>query len=440
MTVMSAMRCEDREVFLRRSEMNQPWLVFIESNTSGTGRLFTAAARRKGYFPVVLTDTPSRYSYLAEDDVKTVVVQTQDLEALRETIAHLSVKAPVAGIFSTSEYYMETAAALAKDFGLPGADAGSIANCRNKWIQRQRLRQIHLRTPVFHRVCSAREACDAAEAIGLPVIVKPTLGTGSVGVRLCKTNPEVYEHASLLLGQTANERGIRIPKEVLVEEYLIGPEFSVETFNSQLIGATRKYVSREPYFVEIGHDFPAELSSEVMLEVITVVSRALEGLGLTWGPAHTEMRLTGKGPTIIEINPRLAGGFIPEIVRLASGIDLIEETLKIVTSAEPDLGWRSRFFASIRFLFCREDGIITGLQGLEEATGVPGVTDIQLYRSIGDRCNTQYDFRDRIGHVITQATSMSAASDAAQTALNKIFIGVAPPSSVETQSKSAEIA
>ena len=57
----------------------------------------------------------------------------------------------------------------------------------------------------------------------------------------------------------------QLPDEVLIEEYLQGPEYSVEIFGGEIIGITRKYLSREPYFVEIGHDFPAQAPHKVLL-------------------------------------------------------------------------------------------------------------------------------------------------------------------------------
>lgn len=413
--------------------MNQPWVVFIESNTTGTGRLFTATARRKGYCPIVLTDNPSRYPYLVQDDISSIVVATQDLATLQDTITRLAVKAPVAGIFSTSEYYIEIAASLARACDLPGANPESVAHCKNKWIQRQHLERLSLYIPSYRRATSSEEACEVAEELEWPVIVKPTLGTGSIGVRLCSTKHEVREHTSLLLGRTVNERGMPIPEEVLVEEYLKGPEFSVETLNTQILGITRKYTSSEPYFVEIGHDFPAELTTEITVAIGDAVTRALDGMDLTWGPAHTELRLTEKGPAIIEINPRLAGGFIPEIVRFATGIDLIEETVAAVVGGSTCLERHHSLFSSIRFLLCPSAGVIRAFEGIEDAATVKDVADVQIYCSVGDHCYPRQDFRDRIGHVIARAESYSDAVEAAERALSKITINMTPSAVVSRQ-------
>ena len=41
-------------------------LLFVESNTSGTGRLFVQRARELGYRPVLITTRPEKYAYLAQ--------------------------------------------------------------------------------------------------------------------------------------------------------------------------------------------------------------------------------------------------------------------------------------------------------------------------------------------------------------------------------------
>jgi biotin carboxylase len=183
-------------------------------------------------------------------------------------------------------------------------------------------------------------------------------------------------------------------------------------------------VSPEPFFVETGHDFPADLSSQMRDSIVAAAKKALQSLGLTWGPAHVELRLTTAGPAIVEINPRLAGGYIPEIVRLATGVDMICETLKLVVGTIPDIGPITNDHASIRFITPGDEGIIRRFAGLEQAWEVEGVTDVQAYRRISEPFQIQHDFRDRIGHVITRGRSAMIAARAAESARTKIRVEI----------------
>jgi argininosuccinate lyase len=402
--------------------MTGPWLIFVESNTTGTGRLFIRAAAECGYSPALLAAQPERYSFVQEEPVCLVKCDTGSFSELCKSIDKLEHKAPVAGILSSSEYFAGTAAALAAEYRLPGPDPDALQVCRNKWKQRQILRAAGLLTPKFERTFSLEETREILKTIPLPVIVKPAQGSGSVGVRLCRTSEEFAEHAGLLLQQTVNERGMPMFAELLIEEYIIGPEFSAEAFQGAVIGITRKHVSAEPFFVELGHDFPAGLPADVDKDIINVAQDALRALGLTWGPLHIELRLTPNGPMIIEVNPRLAGGFIPEIVRLALGIDVVRETVRLAAGEKPELRSRQRMSASIRFVTPGKNGTIHEISGIAAALRTAGVVDVQMYRKRGDRVQIENDFRDRIGHVVSCAEGPTVAANAAESARNLIEI------------------
>jgi biotin carboxylase len=402
--------------------MTGPWLIFVESNTTGTGRLFIRAATECGYSPALLAAQPERYSFVQEEPVCLVKCDTGSFPELCKSIEKLEHKAPVAGILSSSEYFAGTAATLAAEYRLPGPDPEALQACRNKWKQRRILQAAGLLTPKFERALSLEETREILRTIPLPAIVKPAQGSGSVGVRLCRTSEEVAEHAALLLQRTVNERGMSMFAELLIEEYIIGPEFSAEAFQGAVIGITRKHVSAEPFFVELGHDFPAGLPADVDKDIINVVQDALRALGLTWGPSHVELRLTPNGPMIIEVNPRLAGGFIPEIVRLALGIDVIRETVRLAAGEKPELGSRQRMSASIRFVTPGRNGTIHEISGVAAALRTAGVVDVQMYRKRGDRVQIENDFRDRIGHVVSCAEGSTVAAKAAELARNLIEI------------------
>lgn len=393
-----------------------PWLVLIESNTSGTGRLFARAAIQQGMRPIMLADKPSRYHYAEQEHLEVLQVNTADEAALLYACERLNSGAGIAGITSSSEYFILMAARLAHKFGLPGAPPEVIATCRDKQAQRTCLRQAGVGIPAFRSARSVRQAVQAAKELGFPVVVKPVGGTGSIGVRLCADGDEVALHAGALLKQKRNERDLAIPRRILVEELATGPEYSVETLGPRLIGITQKYIGQYPHFVEVGHDYPAELTLAHEELIWREVRRAAAALGLTWGPAHFELRLTTGGPKIIEVNPRLAGGYIPELVRLSTGIDLVAETIRVTLGRELQLTKRSERHASIRFILSPGDGFLTEWKGLERARGITGVEDVQSYAKPGTELRLRGDFRDRIGHVIASGTTSSSARTAVRLA------------------------
>ncbi|HEX7239749.1 MAG TPA: ATP-grasp domain-containing protein, partial [Longimicrobiaceae bacterium] len=295
---------------------------------------------------------------------------------------------------------------------------------RDKSWQRRVLSEAGLPAPAFRVATSAAEAVDAAREIGAPVVVKPVAGSGSVGVRACADAAEAGAHAAALLAEAeaAGEAA-----RVLVEALVDGPEYSVEVFSGRVVGITRKHLGAPPAFVEAGHDYPAAAPAGVAQALEDTVVRATALLGLGWGPLHWELRMRGAEAVAIEVNPRLAGGFIPELVRHAQGIDLIRETLRLVTGQTPELEPVRGRHASIRFLFSPGEGPLAVVEGLDGARGLPGVVDATLYRAPGDVLAVRGDFRDRIGHVIACADGFGEACEAAERARDAVRVVVGEP-------------
>jgi argininosuccinate lyase len=323
---------------------------------------------------------------------------------------------------TSSEYFVAVTARAATRLGLPGADPGAVERCRDKRRQRAALAGSGVPVPAFAAAATPEEAAEAAAAIGFPVVVKPADGTGSRGVRLCGTPREVRRHAAGLLAQERDERGQPTLPAVLVEEYVAGPELSVETFGTEVVGITAKYLSPPPWFVESGHDYPATVHDAEVVETVAVA--ALGALGLGFGPAHTEIRLGARGPVVIEVNPRLAGGRIPTLIRLASGLDLVGATVDAVTGAPRSLPEPGRGHASIRFLVPAQAGRVRRTGGVAAAAAVPGVVDVVIAARPGQRVGGTGSFLDRVGHVVTAGPTAAATRTAAERALALLELDV----------------
>ncbi|HEX2040413.1 MAG TPA: ATP-grasp domain-containing protein [Acidimicrobiales bacterium] len=389
-------------------------LVLLESNTTGTGRLFARAAVHLGHEPVLLAADPARYPYAADDGIRTEVIDTGDERAVLEACRRLG---EVVGVTSSSEYFIAPAARVAAALGLPGPDADAITRCRDKERQREALAAASVAVPRFAGASTVDDALAAAADIGYPVVLKPVAGSGSVGVRLCRDKEEAAEHAGALLAHTVNERGIPVPARLLVEEVATGTEYSAEVFSGRVVGLVRKHLGDPPWFVEVGHDFPAPDDG-----LTAAVDRAVAALGLGFGPVHVELKANG---VIIEVNPRLAGGNIPELVRHASGVDLVTESVRLVVGGLPHLDAIRRRHAAIRFLLPPTAGTLEAVHGLQEAAAVDGVVEVRVTKQPGDAVSRNGDFRDRIGHVLAVADDGERARAAAEEARGRIVVEVA---------------
>jgi biotin carboxylase len=397
-------------------------LIFISSNTSGTGRLFLEKAARMGLDPVLVCDDPERFAFLRGMHVRVVIADLSDESAVLEAVRRIARRSRVAGVLSSSEYYQVLAARAARALELPGPDPEAVRLCRDKAEQRRRLERASVGQPGFAEARTPGEAAEAAIALGGLAVVKPVDGTGSVGVVLAH-GPAEAAAAHRLLVQGVNERGLAVEQRVLIEQYLAGPEYSIELFHGRVIGVTEKRVGPEPYFVEVGHTFPAPLSERGRGRLERVAVEAAQALGLRFGALHVEAKLDGDRAAIVEVNPRLAGGFIPTIVEL-TGMDLIGAVIAAAASAPPPTPVARFGAAAIRFILPPRDGVLARIAGLNAARKAAGVVEAMAYTRPGQPVARHGDFRDRIGHVIAVGGDADQASAAAATALGRIRVVV----------------
>jgi S-sulfo-L-cysteine synthase (3-phospho-L-serine-dependent) len=373
--------------------------LFVESNTTGSGRNFLRSAALLGYRPILLAADPKRYEHSGFDPVEVVEADTSSVGTLEAVVRTLCRDgAELVAITSSSDYYVGIAATLARIFELHGPSPQAIQTCQDKNRQRAILREAGVDVPDWRRIDSVTAALEFARLHAL-IVAKPVSGSGSVGVRLCRTRRELADHVAELLQRRTNERGLPIPPGALVEAFVSGDEYSVECFGGDPLVVTRKWLGSPPYFVEIGHDVPATLESVEREAIAATAARAVSVLGLTQGPTHVEIRAAAAGPAVIEVNPRLAGGQIPKLVQLACGIDLVEATLASAAGSQQTLAPTQHRHAAIRFFLVGSAPRGPIRRTFESRLdGDRAHVEVEVFERASDR--PRHDFRDRVGHAI----------------------------------------
>ncbi|QEU90390.1 ATP-grasp domain-containing protein [Streptomyces kanamyceticus] len=302
-------------------------------------------------------------------------VVPSDVNALVAAARSVAERRAVRGVFCYDEALILPAAQVAEALGLPGPTVTAVRNCRDKHRTRALLRDAGLPQPKFALVADLAEAAAAAEWIGYPVVVKPRGLGASRGVALVRS-------AADLAGLFADARSAHYPgvptyrAGILVEEYLEGPEISVDGAVHDGEYATmflaRKEVGLSPYFEETGHlvDAGDPLLNDPALRWI--LARTHRALRVDHAVTHTELRLTSRGFVVIEVNGRLGGDLIPYLGKLATGIDPGLVALDVALRTPPDLTPTHARAAGIRFLYppehCRVDRVT--VPAPDEASGL----------------------------------------------------------------------
>lgn len=242
----------------------------------------------------------------------------------------------------------------------------------------------------------------------LPVVVKPTQLAGSRCVRLVRQPEDLAEWADALA-----EDGYRGP--VLVEEFLRGKEFSVETLSAgglhHVIGITAKQLTPLPLFVETGHLHPAPLASADQQAIVDLVTAFLGAAGYRFGPTHTEVILTETGPKIVESQARLGGDRIPLLVEIATGFDIDAAIFRALAGKPIEPVIASKVGAITYFQL--RPGRLEELSGLAEIEALSEVHELRFPFSVGDPVPETLSSGTRHGHVVFEAPSPAEALERA---------------------------
>jgi argininosuccinate lyase len=249
-------------------------------------------------------------------------------------------------------------------------------------------------------------ARSAAARIGYPLVLKPVDLCGSMFVTHVANDDELRAAFEALAGQQLNARQQERPPRFLLEEFLLGDEISVETCTyhgeTRVIGITSKDLAGFPSFIEVGHQFPAALDSATAEAATELVVRALDAVGYTHGMGHVEVKLTPTGPRIVEINPRVGGNYIFELISRVTGLNPLEMLVQLALDERPslepkDTGIRS---AGVRLLLPPRDGRVVAVTGLESLERDPHVSRWQVRDVAGADVRVPHDNNDYLGHIV----------------------------------------
>jgi biotin carboxylase len=305
------------------------------------------------------------------------VVDTLDSARMISAARDLAQQLPVRGVLCWDEVRVVQSARVAEALGLPGGDPGAVGRCRDKHQTRASLAAARVPQATSTLVASLAEARHAAEQTGYPVIVKPRALGASFGVTLVNSAAEfdaAYRHA-----REATEEGVPyFEAGVLIEEFLSGPEISVDSaiVNDVLtpMFVARKITGFDPHFEEIGHVVDAGDPLLRNPDLVEVLERAHHAVGFSNGITHTEVRLTTRGPKIIEINARLGGDLIPYVGFVATGIDPGRVAVRVACGQQPEISRSQQRVAAVHFFYPDRNITVDTVEVAEER--LPTCVDI----------------------------------------------------------------
>ena len=369
-------------------------------------------AKELGYYVGVADYNPNAIGIAEADEYFNV--STIDVDG----VVKVAQKFNPCGIMTlATDMPMRAVAKACEVCGLPGISFDTAIKATDKGEMIKAFEAAGVEHPWYYIVPSQPELETVIDKITYPCIMKPTDNAGSRGVVLCNSREELedeYEYSH------HESRG----GAVIIEEYLQGPEFSIEVMvvdgEPHILQITDKLTTGAPHFVEMGHSQPTRQNVENQAKIKDLAIRACKAVGINVGPAHVEMILTKDGPKMVELGARMGGDCITtHLVPLSTGIDMVGCMIKLACGEKINIKPKFNKGSAIRY-FDAHDGVIKSIEGIEEAKKIPGVQEISVVHGVGEAVGKIGSSTDRIGFVIAQAETAEEAISYCNVAIKKV--------------------
>jgi biotin carboxylase len=375
---------------------------------------------------VVAVDRSPEAPGLAEADIAKVV-DFADAAAVIKATARINID----GVMTVSaDRAVPVVAAVAEARGLPGIGVETAHLMTHKIAMRTRLADAGVPQPRYAAVRSIAETRRAADEVGFPSVLKPADSGGQRAVFRVESLDEI--HAHLLEVLVASPTG-----DAILEEFVDGTEMNgiVIARDGASIPLTLSDRLRPPgvgFGVGWIHVYPATVFGEQLDESERVALHTVHALGLKTGIAFPQLIATRDGRVVVvECAARIPGGQMADLVRFATGVDLVELQIRMALGDElPDELVLPKFKQplAIRFFTAEPGPLPTGrvkrIGPLDKVLAFPGVVQADVYLEVGETIRPVRVDGDRRGYVIATADTNIEALERAEAAATLLDVEV----------------
>lgn len=348
------------------SKSSRPWAAWLFAGGS-MQRAAADAIQARG-LKLILTDGNPNCVLAPRADVF-LAVDTFDIAENKARAAELAKTYDIRAVFTAAADCHETVAEVARALNLPGIDPAIAHACRYKYQTRKILTEAGIAQPHYAIVRNLVEARAALADIGLPAALKATDNSASKGFTRLDQASDLNEK-SFAYALANGTTGLAIIEELLIPLPGEIAEQSVETvwydgkmrwlnwvdrlFRKDFSLLTAPWTAQsDPYSamswaIELAHFNPADHTAGLRQEVEALVRRAGEAMGMgTARGGHilkADIMLTTRGPMILELTPRLSGGWDSSFSTPQRGADFVGGALGLAMGETLDEAYWQRYF------------------------------------------------------------------------------------------------
>lgn len=282
-------------------------------------------SKKLGYFTVLcdyLEDNPGRK--VAD---KFYLVSTTD----KELILDIAKKEEIDGIVCyASDPAAATQAYVAEKMNLCGNPYESVKVLSDKGLFRKFLMKNGFNVPKFKIYCDYQELEKDEDFFTYPVMLKPVDSSGSKGV--VKLNS-----LSNCIKEFENAIKYSRSKKVIIEEFIEPYNYQVAGDGFSVNGKLKFYCFGNDHFSDnspnpftpVAASFPLKMENYLKKDIVCEIQKVFDLLKLKTGAYNFDIRVgKNKKVYLMEIGPRNGGNMIPQVIKYATGVDLLDYTIK----------------------------------------------------------------------------------------------------------------
>ena len=432
-----------------------PQLLLLASAFTYRANAFEEAAQRLGIPVVRGVDVPP--PMLGKVNVP-LAVDYRDVPRSADLIEQYAREHPVGAIVGLDDSGTLIAAAASERIDLPHNDPQAALAARDKHLMRQKFAEAGVPSPHFRHYHLDVDPAEVAAHTRYPCVVKPTTLAGSRGVIRADNPAELIQGIERLRSILATESC----DEFLVEDFIPGVEVALEGLMDygklHVLALFDKPDPLDgPFFEETIYVTPSRLPAGTQAAIARVAERAAASLGLVTGPVHAELRVnlerrilsaTGgevegrilsgglsavactepcrsEGPVMVEIAARSIGGSCSKTLRFDLNTTLEELIIRQAFGmglGTPQLAPSPS--SGVMMIPIPRTGLLTRVGGLETASHVPLITEIEIAAQLNQRIQTLPEGDSYLGFIFARGDTPKAVEAALREAHGLLEIEV----------------
>ncbi|PEC22265.1 ATP-grasp domain-containing protein [Bacillus cereus] len=397
-------------------------IVFIETNKSGSSREAIKAAEKLNFFTVLLT---KKTKFINERTIfpdvhQMIFTDINDYDNIITTIEKLNKSGKnIKGIFSFIDPYVYVAARLSEKFCSNIVSTKAIHHMENKILTRNVLKDlpISLNYLIYKPTESLSSFFLKNNKINFPLIVKSPKSTGSKDVLLVKNKDQLILSIQSLLKKLPNE-------EILLEEYIDGPQYLVEVLvqngKVHIIAVIEQEITLFERFIVTGYSLLGQVDKRLYNSLFNAVNSVIQAFNMKNGACHLELRRINDVWKLIEINPRISGGAMNDIIEIGHGINLVQETIQLMLGNKPSLNKKHHKYVYAHYLTVKSIGKLIRVTGKNRSSRYPGVEKVYIKPKKGTFLKPPTSMGHRYGYVIAASYFKTKAKKIALEAAKEI--------------------